>query len=110
MVRHLFVHPAHRRRGLAETMVRAVTRACLGASLSLSPSGAEASGDAAVRVDLPGCGVKRSVCLFYQDPGAARMYRRCGFVVDEDARDPATGESLCYVYELDEQHYGIACM
>ncbi|TFY50714.1 hypothetical protein EVJ58_g10922, partial [Rhodofomes roseus] len=101
VIRHVFVHPEHRKRGLAERIVCAVTRACLGASPEpeLDP---DANGSVSVQfvADTPGCGVKSAVCLFYNDPGAARVYRRCGFVVGEDARDPVSGESLCYAYEL----------
>ncbi|KZT69776.1 hypothetical protein DAEQUDRAFT_726079 [Daedalea quercina L-15889] len=101
-VRHVFVHPAHRRRGLAESLVGAVTRACLGARPRRDGAGATASADVDVdvQVDVPGCGAKSAVRLLYKDPGAARVYRRCGFVVDEDARDPVTGAKLCYAYEI----------
>lgn len=96
-IRNVFIHAAHRRRGLAGRLVGAVTRACLGAGVTAS--GENRSG-VSVDVGVPGCGVKSSVCLRCSDPGAARVYGRCGFAVDEGATDPGTGEKLCYAYEL----------
>lgn len=98
-IRNVLIHAAHRRRGLAERLVGAVTRACLGVSetvLGDSRRGVSVSVD----VGVPGCGVKSSVCLRFSDPGAGRVYGRCGFVVDEAATDPGTGEKLCYPYDL----------
>lgn len=107
-IRQVLVHAAHRRRGLAERLVGAVTRACLGASrggpggVTATDAGAEGGHAGGVRVDVgePGCGVKSAVCLMFSDPGAGRVYGRCGFVVDEGAVDPATGQKLCYQYEM----------
>ena len=104
-IRQVLVHAAHRRRGLAERLVGAVTRACLGASrdgpggVTATESDSEAS---RVRVDVgvPGCGVKSAVCLMFSDPGAGRVYGRCGFVVDEGAVHPVSGAKLCYSYEM----------
>ena len=72
-------------------MVCAVTRACLGAPPLPPP---------AERVRAPRWGTKDAVCLLVADAGAARLYARCGFVVDLEARDGETGRRVCFEQEL----------
>ncbi|KZT72929.1 hypothetical protein DAEQUDRAFT_808892 [Daedalea quercina L-15889] len=102
-IRNVFVATEHRRRGLAEIMVRSVTRACLGAPNPVTSEELESvqgTADVKVNVGAPGWGTKSVVCLLVSEPAVARIYARCGFVVDLDAKDPATGRSLCYGQEL----------
>lgn len=99
-IRNVFVAQAHRRRGLAEAMVHAVTRACLGAPPIAIDGDADDGRGVAVDVSAPAWGTKDAVCLLVAEPEVARIYARCGFVVDLEARDAETGRSLCYVQEL----------
>lgn len=54
-IKNVFVRPEYRRKGVGETMVRVVTRYCLG--------------------------VKKELCLNVIEKGAQRLYGRCGFVL-----------------------------
>ncbi|OCH92130.1 hypothetical protein OBBRIDRAFT_727453 [Obba rivulosa] len=81
-IRNVFVLPQYRRRGVAEAMVRAVTRYYLGAY----PLGFEGAPEGP-----PICGTKAEICLNVADENAVRLYKRCGFLLDEDARDSSTG-------------------
>ena len=53
-----------------------------------------------MEVRAPEWGTKDAVCLLVAEPEVARIYARCGFVVDLEARDAETGRALCYVQEL----------
>lgn len=81
-IRNVFVSPNHRRKGVAEAMTRAVTRFMLGAK-PLGFEGAPAGG--------PALGTKEQVCLNVVDEPVAQLYKRCGFLLGEDAEDPDTG-------------------
>ena len=77
-----------RRRGVAEaSLVRAVTRYCLG----VTPSGVEGVPDA------PPFGVEGEINLLVVDSGAEGVYRRAGFLFpamsddETGGRDPVTG-------------------
>lgn len=85
-IRNVFVVPSHRRQGIAEGLVRTVTRYYLGAQLS--------GGFEGVRVPetAPEGGFRKQICLNVSDPGAVRIYKRCGFMLDDDAKDPETGQ------------------
>ncbi|OSD08520.1 hypothetical protein PYCCODRAFT_1400991 [Trametes coccinea BRFM310] len=89
-IRHVYVAPEHRRKGIAEGMVRAVNRYYLG----VRPVGYDGlpEGD-------PPVGVKSFICLNAIDAAAENIYRRAGFLfplrtTDEEAaggRDPVSG-------------------
>lgn len=81
-IRSVFVSPSHRRKGVAEAMTRAVTRFMLGAE-PLGFEGAPVGG--------PVLGTKEQVCLNVAEDHVARLYRRCGFLLGDDDRDPVTG-------------------
>ena len=40
----------------------------------------------------PKGGFKEQICLNVEDPGAAIVYTRCGFMLGDEARDPSTGK------------------
>ncbi|KAI0928993.1 hypothetical protein AcW1_006064 [Taiwanofungus camphoratus] len=86
-IRNVFVVSQHRRKGIAEAMVRAVTRYYLGA---------EPLGFKGAPTERPLGGTKDEICLNVADPGAERIYKRCGFMLDEHARDPITGRKRWY--------------
>lgn len=81
-IRNVYVSPEHRRKGVAEAMVRAITRYYLGAQ-PLGFDGAPTTG--------PPKGVKREVCLNVTEDYVERVYKRCGFLLGPDDRDPETG-------------------
>jgi len=81
-IRNVFVHPDHRRKGIAEALVCTVTRYYLGAD----PFETESTPMRAAVESR-----KQEVCLNVGDPAAMRLYSRCGFMLHEDARDPETG-------------------
>ncbi|KAL6298425.1 hypothetical protein BKA93DRAFT_744153 [Sparassis latifolia] len=82
-IRCVFVLPQCRRRGIAEALVTVVTRYYLGVQ-PLGFEGAPSEG--------PPGGHKAEVCLNAADPSVEGLYRRCGFMLDDNARDPATGK------------------
>ncbi|TCD70935.1 hypothetical protein EIP91_000841 [Steccherinum ochraceum] len=84
-IKNVFVSPAFRKRGIAETMVRAVTRYYLGAT----PLGFEGAPEGG-----PDGGIKEEVCLNVATPDAERLYLRTGFLVEK--QDPATGKEGWY--------------
>lgn len=93
-LRNVYVAPQHRRKGIAEAMVRALTRYCLG----VRPSGVEGVPDV-----HPSGGLKEQMNLFVMDPGAERVYRRAGFLFPDredggegGGRDPCTGRKAWY--------------
>ena len=69
--RNVFVAEEHRRKGIGETMVCAVTRYYLG----MRPHGVQG-----VQEDPPPMGWKEEVNLNVVDAGAERMYKRAGFL------------------------------
>ncbi|KAH9901477.1 acyl-CoA N-acyltransferase [Cubamyces lactineus] len=77
-VRHVYVHPAHRRKGIAEAMVGAVTRYFLGV---------QSAGGEDVFAEPPAVGVKDFVCINAVDIAASRVYRRAGFLFPEQTAD-----------------------
>jgi len=89
-IRNVFVLPEYRRRGIAEAMVRIVTRRYLGV-LSLEVEGAPDS--------PPIEGTKEEVCLNMAVVGEAvrRLYTRCGFMLYEGSRDSRNGRKGSYV-------------
>ncbi|KAI0647393.1 hypothetical protein C8Q79DRAFT_1009495 [Trametes meyenii] len=89
-IRNVYVSPEHRRKGIAEAMVRAMSRHYLG----VQPVGY------GVSIDPPAVGVKEVVCINVIDPSAERIYRRAGFLFPEyepdgspfGGYDPMTGK------------------
>ncbi|KAI0672881.1 hypothetical protein C8Q78DRAFT_1077199 [Trametes maxima] len=89
-IRNVYVSPEHRRKGIAEAMVRAMSRHYLG----VQPVGY------GVSMDPPAVGVKEIVCINVIDPSAERIYRRAGFLFPEygpdgspvGGYDPMTGK------------------
>ncbi|KAI0333579.1 hypothetical protein GY45DRAFT_1297048 [Cubamyces sp. BRFM 1775] len=77
-VRHVYVLPAHRRKGIAEAMVGAATRYVLG----LEPVGFEGAFEGP-----PTVGVKDFVYINAVDIAASRVYRRAGFLFPEETAD-----------------------
>lgn len=86
-IRNVYVSPEHRRKGVAEAMVKAITRYYLGA-YPLGFDGAPTTG--------PPKGVKREVCLNVTEEHVERVYKRCGFLLGPDDRDPETGNRGWY--------------
>ncbi|PSR77650.1 hypothetical protein PHLCEN_2v7840 [Hermanssonia centrifuga] len=86
-VRNVYVSPTHRRKGIAEAMVRAVTRYYLGAK----PLGFEGASST-----CPHGGVKEEVSLNVAKEEVTRLYQRCGFLLSEGAREPSTGKKGWY--------------
>lgn len=82
-IKNVYVKPDYRRRGIAETMVRALTRYYLGAE-PLGFEGAPAG--------IPKEGVKKEVCLNVKDESAIRLYKRTGFLLGEGDLDPVSGK------------------
>ncbi|KAI0078119.1 hypothetical protein K474DRAFT_1660748 [Panus rudis PR-1116 ss-1] len=82
-IRNVYTARAYRRRGIAEALVRAVTRYYLGAE----PLGFEGAPEGG-----PEGGIKEEIVLSVDDPVAWRVYKRCGFMLDDDARDPKNGK------------------
>lgn len=82
-IKNLYVLPDYRRRGIAETMVRALTRYYLGAE-PLGFEGAPAG--------TPKEGVKDEICLNVKDESAIRLYKRTGFLLGAGDQDPASGK------------------
>ena len=82
-IRHVYVSPAFRRRGIAGAMVRALTRFYLGAE-PLGFDGAPSP--------KPAAGVRAEVCLNVSREEVAQLYKRCGFLLGEGDRDPTTGQ------------------
>lgn len=72
-IRNLYVSPEYRRRGVGEALTQAVTRMYLGAT----PLGF----DAPVLEGL--VDVKREVCLNVVEEHVERIYKKCGFLLDQ---------------------------
>ena len=75
-----YVSPVFRKKGIAEALVRAVTRFYLGAK----PLGFDYQGNELLQP-------KDEVCLGVIDPGAERVYIRSGFQFEGDSVDATTG-------------------
>lgn len=88
-IRNMFVSPAFRRKGVAEALIRAATRFYLGAE----PLGFDLQGAEPVRP-------KEEVCLNVADPGAKRLYIRCGYQLEGDQTDAVTGKRKWYPTSL----------
>ncbi|EED82651.1 predicted protein [Postia placenta Mad-698-R] len=76
-IRNVFVLSQYRRKGIAEAMVRTVTRYYLGAE---TPNEMARAGESAVIA-------KHEICLNVGDPAVMRIYSRCGFMLDNNARN-----------------------
>lgn len=85
-IRNVYVSHTFRRRGIAESMVRALTRFYLGAE----PLGFEGAPS-----PKPAEGVREEMCLNVSKEEVARLYKRCGFLLDGDC-DPVTGKVGSY--------------
>ncbi|KAK7694003.1 hypothetical protein QCA50_003579 [Cerrena zonata] len=86
-IRNVFVSSSHRRKGIAEALVRAVTRYYLGAEpLDLAVND----------VVLDKKTKKEEICLNVADESARRLYIRCGFLLEDGARDPKSGREGSY--------------
>ena len=92
-IRNLYVSPEHRRKGIAEAMVRTVTHHYLG----VPSSGIKGA------IGASSAGTKEEVNLNVVDPSAERIYRRVGFLFPErtagievGGRDPVTGRKAWY--------------
>lgn len=88
-IRNVYVVPAHRRKGVGEAMVRAVTRYYLGAG---------DYGSVGVPEGPPAVGIKEEVVLNVAKSNAAGLYRKVGFLLPEvdggvhkGGIDPETG-------------------
>ncbi|KAJ3521308.1 hypothetical protein NM688_g9032 [Phlebia brevispora] len=81
-IRNVYVSPAHRRKGIAEAMVRALTRFYLGA---------EPLGFAGAPSPKPEIGTREEICLNVAEEAVARLYKRCGFLLGPGDQDPGTG-------------------
>ncbi|CAL1705630.1 unnamed protein product [Somion occarium] len=95
-VRNVYVSPTFRRKGVAEALVRAVTRYYLDAQpLGFNIRGIQGhtKDDAEEGKLVEGVIRKQEVCLNVVDEGAKRLYIRCGFLLDDNARDPKSGRS-----------------
>ncbi len=93
-IRSVFVSEAHRRKGVGETMVRAVTRYYLG----LPPYGVKG-----IPESPPAVGCKEEVYLNVVEASAERMYKRVGFLLPDwegdvpvGGVDPVTGRKAWY--------------
>ncbi|KAI0762549.1 hypothetical protein C8Q74DRAFT_1290988 [Fomes fomentarius] len=92
-IRNVFVLEEHRRKGIAETVVRAVVRYYLGAH----PYGVGGLPDGP-----PAEGLKVEVCLNVAEAGAERVYKRAGFLFPDREGDtprgvdPTTGRPSWY--------------
>ncbi|KAF7799554.1 hypothetical protein EIP86_010791 [Pleurotus ostreatoroseus] len=86
-IRNVYVAPAHRRKGIAEAMVRALTRYYLGAE----PLGFEGAPS-----PKPDVGTREEICLNVAEEFVARLYARCGFLLGPDDHDPVTGKKGCF--------------
>lgn len=82
-IRNVYVSSSHRRKGIAECMVRALTRFYLGAE----PLGFEGAPS-----PKPAAGTREEICLDVAEESVARLYKRCGFLLGEDDHDFVTGE------------------
>ncbi|KAI0362477.1 hypothetical protein OH77DRAFT_57189 [Trametes cingulata] len=80
-IRNVYVSPERRRKGIAESLVKAMSRYYLG----VRPLGFEGIPD-----DPPAHGVKDIICINVADRGAERIYRRAGFLFPEQTEDGAT--------------------
>ncbi|KAI0094063.1 hypothetical protein BDY19DRAFT_920550 [Irpex rosettiformis] len=74
-IRNIYVSPSHRRKGIAEALVRALTRYYLGAK-PLGFKGGPLNG--------PVEGVKEEVNLNVGEEAVERIYKRCGFLLDQE--------------------------
>ncbi|TFK78392.1 hypothetical protein K466DRAFT_507347 [Polyporus arcularius HHB13444] len=93
-IRNVFVYTAHRRKGIAEAMVRGVSRYYLNAP----PHGVQPTHEGP-----PAVGYKEEMNLNVADPGAERVYKRSGFLFPDKygdvvagGLDPATGRKAWY--------------
>ena len=81
-VRNVYVAPKHRRKGIADAMTRMVTRYLLGAT----PLGF--AGGLATSTPK---GVKAEVVLNVAEDFVERIYKKCGFLLGIDDKDPVSG-------------------
>ncbi|PCH37729.1 hypothetical protein WOLCODRAFT_64668 [Wolfiporia cocos MD-104 SS10] len=88
-IQNVFVHPEYRRKGMAEALVRAISHYYLGLALPGYVHHTEG----------PPEGPKAEVCLNVKasNAEAAMIYKRCGFIVDFDVRNPISGKKGSYI-------------
>lgn len=79
-IQNVYVAPGNRKKGIAETMVRFLTRYFLGVKFEGAPD------------EVPRQGVKEEMCLNVIEEGVKRLYKRCGFLLGDDDVDPLTGK------------------
>ena len=79
-IRNVYVAPSYRRKGIAEALVRALTRYYLGVK-PIGFDGPPSNGPV---------GVKEEINLNVGEEGAERIYKRCGFLLDQ--YEPVTGK------------------
>lgn len=77
-IQNVYVAPGNRKKGIAETMVRFLTRYFLGVKFEGAPN------------EAPRQGVKEEMCLNVIEEGVKRLYRRCGFLLGDDDVEPHT--------------------
>lgn len=80
-IRNLYVDPKHRRKGIAEALTTGMLRYYLGAQ----PLGFEGAPDGP-----PPKGVKQEVCLNTGEDCVERLYTKCGFLFEGNARSLVT--------------------
>ncbi|GJE94729.1 GNAT family N-acetyltransferase [Phanerochaete sordida] len=84
-IRSLYVAPEHQRKGVGVALTVAMTRYLLGAPpLEGGPAG------------VPEGGVKEQVCLNVSEEYVERIYKKCGFLLGEDDRDPVSGHKAWF--------------
>ncbi|KAK7694007.1 hypothetical protein QCA50_003583 [Cerrena zonata] len=84
-IRNMFISPAFRRKGIAEALVRAATRFYLGAK----PLGFDLQEPGSIHP-------KDEICLNVNDPGAKRLYIRCGFQFEGEHVDAVSKKKKWY--------------
>jgi GNAT superfamily N-acetyltransferase len=75
-IRNVYVAASHRRKGIAEVLTSTIVRYYLG-----EPTGLEG-------LEAPVEGVKEEVCLNVTEEAVERIYKRCGFLLDQE--EPGT--------------------
>ncbi|KIP12356.1 hypothetical protein PHLGIDRAFT_331622 [Phlebiopsis gigantea 11061_1 CR5-6] len=82
-IRNVYVSPRHRRKGIADSMTRILTRYLLGATPLGSVGGPAASSPKSVKLE---------VVLNVAQDFVERIYKNCGFLLGTDDKDPVSGK------------------
>ncbi|EKM55283.1 uncharacterized protein PHACADRAFT_208797 [Phanerochaete carnosa HHB-10118-sp] len=82
-----YIATDHRRKGIAEAMTVAMMRYFLGAQ----PLGFDGTPYGPLVK-----GAKEEICLNVAEEHVKRLYKKCGFLLGESDRDPATGKKLWF--------------